>query len=402
MQYRLDKKTGNKLSVLGFGCMRFPRSAAVTEAMIMSAIEKGVNYFDTAYIYSGSEETLGTILEKNKVRDKVFIATKLPLISVKTAADFDRFFNQHLHRLRTGTIDYYLMHMLTNEDQWRTLCSLGIEDWIAEKKKAGQIRQIGFSFHGSQSEFLKLLDDYPWEFCQIQYNYSDENFQAGTAGLKKAAEKGMPVIIMEPLLGGKLATGLPGEAVELFKKANPALSPALWGLKWVWDHEEATVTLSGMSDPKQVEENIGFADACPPNCITEAERETFRKVLEVFNKSYKIHCTGCNYCMPCPRGVNIPGCFAAYNTRYTLGVVSGMQQYITSTTPTSERHASPSLCVKCGACEKHCPQHLPIISNLEIVRKKMEPLLFRIVITAVRAFLGRGKTRKKTGVILPR
>jgi predicted aldo/keto reductase-like oxidoreductase len=400
MQYRLDKKTGDKLSVLGFGCMRFPRNAAVVEAMIMTAIEKGVNYFDTAYIYPGSEEALGSVLEKHGVRDKVFIATKLPLVYVKTASDFDKFFNQELQRLRTGTIDYYLMHMLTNEDQWRTLCSLGIEDWIAEKKKAGQIRRIGFSFHGSQSEFLKLLDDYPWEFCQIQYNYSDENFQAGTVGLKKAAEKGLPVIIMEPLLGGKLAggppRGLPAEAVELFKKANPALSPALWGLKWVWDHEEATVALSGMSDPKQVEENIGFTDACPPHCITDAEREVFTKVREIFTKSYKIRCTGCNYCMPCPRGVNIPGCFAAYNTRCALGLFSGMQQYITSATPTSERHGSASLCVKCGACEKRCPQHLPIIDNLDIVRKKMEPLLFRVVIAAARKFLGRGKKPKKT------
>ncbi|MDR0557240.1 MAG: aldo/keto reductase [Treponema sp.] len=399
MQYRLDKKTGDKLSVLGFGCMRFPRNAAVVETMIMTAIEKGVNYFDTAYLYPGSEEMLGSVLEKHGVRNKVFIATKLPLVYVKTAADFDKFFNQGLQRLRTGTIDYYLMHMLTNEDQWRTLCSLGIEDWIAEKKKSGQIRRIGFSFHGSQSEFLKLLDDYPWEFCQIQYNYSDENFQAGTVGLKKAAEKGMPVIIMEPLLGGKLAVGpprgLPGEAVDLFKRANPALSPALWGLKWVWDHEEATVTLSGMSEPKQVEENIGFTDACPPHCITEAERETFNKVREIFAKSYKIHCTGCNYCMPCPKGVNIPGCFAAYNTRRAMGLFSGMQQYITSTTPTSERHASPSLCVKCGTCEKRCPQHIPIIDNLAMVRKEMEPLLFRVIIAAARKFLGRGKKPKK-------
>jgi predicted aldo/keto reductase-like oxidoreductase len=399
MQYRLDKKTGDKLSVLGFGCMRFPRNAAVVEAMIMTAIEKGVNYFDTAYIYPGSEETLGSVLEKHGARDKVFIATKLPLVYVKTAADFDKFFNQELQRLRTGTIDYYLMHMLTNEDQWRTLCSLGIENWIAEKKKAGHIRRIGFSFHGSQSEFLKLLDDYPWEFCQIQYNYSDENFQAGTVGLKKAAEKGMPVIIMEPLLGGRLAggppRGLPEEAVDLFKKANPVLSPALWGLKWVWDHEEATVVLSGMSDPKQVEENIGFTDACPPHCITDAERETFNKVREVFAKSYKIHCTGCNYCMPCPKGVNIPGCFAAYNTRCAMGLVSGMQQYVTSVTLTSERHGSPSLCAKCGACEKHCPQHLPIIDNLAMVRKKMEPFLFRVVIAAARKFLGRGKKPKK-------
>jgi predicted aldo/keto reductase-like oxidoreductase len=396
MQYRLDKRTGSKLSVLGFGCMRFPRNAAgidfkKTETIVMSAIEKGVNYFDTAHIYPGSEEMLGSILEKNKVRDKVYIASKLPIIYVKTAADFDKFFNQELLRLRTGKIDYYLMHMIANEDQWRTLRSLGIENWIAEKKKSGQIGQIGFSFHGSQGEFLKVLDSYPWEFCQIQYNYSDENFQAGTTGLKKASEKGIPVIIMEPLLGGKLANGLPDEAVRIFRKANPALSPAGWGLKWVWDHEEATVILSGMNAPEQVDENVSLADNCPPHCITDAEGETFKEVLAVFNKAYKIHCTGCNYCMPCPKGVNIPACFAAYNARYAMGFYAGMQQYVTSIAVTSEKHGSPSLCIKCGKCEKHCPQHLPIINNLRIVRKRMEPLWFRAAIAIARKFLGRGK-----------
>ncbi|MDR2259127.1 MAG: aldo/keto reductase, partial [Treponema sp.] len=206
MEYRLDKKPGNRLSILGFGCMRFPKTlggidARKTEALIMEAIRGGINYFDTAWIYPGSEEILGTVLEKNKVRDRVFIATKLPVVFLKGPADFDTYFNQQLKRLRTSYIDYYLMHMLTGMDIWEKLKAWGIEAWIAGKKAAGQIRRIGFSFHGSRDEFLKIIDDYPWEFCQIQYNYSDENFQAGVTGLKKAAEK-MPVVIMEPLLGG--------------------------------------------------------------------------------------------------------------------------------------------------------------------------------------------------------
>jgi predicted aldo/keto reductase-like oxidoreductase len=357
------------------------------EAIIMGAIDKGVNYLDTAYIYPGSEEAVGSVLAKNNARDKVFIATKLPVIVVRSAADFDKFFDTELERLKTGYIDYYLMHMITSKNQWDKLCSWGIEEWIAAKKKSGQIRQIGFSFHGSQPEFLTVLDAYPWEFCQIQYNYSDENFQAGLTGLKKAAEKDMPVIIMEPLLGGKLANGLPKEAVEVFKKANPDLSPAGWALRWVWNQSEATVVLSGMNDPAQLEENVKVADASEAGCVGEAEQAAYKEVLAVFNKAYKVHCTGCNYCMPCPHGVNIPGCFAGYNTSFSIGFIAGMQQFVTSTNAASYKTSGPSLCVKCGACEKHCPQHLPIIENLELVRKKMEPWWFRVGMVVVRKFI---------------
>jgi predicted aldo/keto reductase-like oxidoreductase len=372
--------------------MRFPRNAGridmkKTESLIMDALTRGVNYFDTAYIYPGSEEALGAILEKNSVRDKAFIASKLPLIVIKSAADFDKFFTKELERLRTDYIDYYLMHMLTNKAQWDKLCAWGIEAWISEKKRSDKIRQIGFSFHGSQPEFLQILDAFPWEFCQIQYNYSDENFQAGKIGLKAAAAKGIPVIIMEPLLGGKLATGLPEEAVKIFKKANPSLSPAGWALKWVWNHEEATIALSGMNTQAQLDDNITVAETATPGCLDEAELAVFADARAVLNASYKIHCTGCNYCMPCPKGVNIPGCFAAYNTSFVMGFVQGMKQFVTSTTPTSPQRASPSQCVQCGVCERHCPQHLPIIQNLQLVRKKMEPGWFRILIAVTRRFL---------------
>jgi predicted aldo/keto reductase-like oxidoreductase len=400
VQYRIDKKSGNKLSVLGFGCMRFPRSLGAidmkkTEELVMSAIEGGVNYFDTAWIYGGSEEALGTVLEKNHVREKVFIATKLPVVMLKGPADFDKYFNQELKNLRTNYVDYYLMHMLTDMDLWEKLKSWGIESWITEKKKSGQIRQIGFSYHGSCDEFLKIVGDYDWEMSQIQYNYSDENFQAGVRGLRKAAEK-MPVMIMEPLLGGKLAGGLPNEANEIFKKANPDLSPAGWGLNWVWNQEEAALLLSGMNDVAQLKENLKLSDAARPGMLGEAELDVYKKVLEVVGRSYKIRCTGCNYCMPCPRGVNIPACFSSYNTSFSIGYVAGMQQFITSTALTSERSSSPSLCVKCGKCESHCPQHLPIIKNLEMTRRRMEPLWIRIIGVGARAFLG--KKRKKQNV----
>jgi predicted aldo/keto reductase-like oxidoreductase len=398
MLYRLDKNSGNQLSVLGFGCMRFPKTlggidARKTEELLMKALRGGVNYFDTAWIYPGSEEILGSVLEKHKVREQVFIASKLPVVFLKGPENFDRYFNQTLERLKTSYIDYYLMHMLTDMELWEKLKAWGIERWIAEKKQAGQIRQAGFSYHGSLDGFLKIVDDYPWEFCQIQYNYSDENFQAGVKGLRRAAEK-MPVVIMEPLLGGKLAGGLPREAVEIFRKARPEWSPAAWALNWVWNQEEVGLLLSGMNEDRQLEENLALADKARPGMLGPEDMEVYRRVLEALNRGYRIRCTGCNYCMPCPKGVNIPGSFAAYNASFSMGFVAGMQQFVTSTALTSERSSGPGLCVGCGTCEKHCPQHLPIIRHLGEVRKRMEPLWFRILARVVRAFLGKNRKRE--------
>ena len=393
MQYRIDRISGNKLSVLGFGCMRFPGvlgriDLQKTEDMIMSSIERGVNFFDTAWIYPGSEEVLGSILEKNRVRDKVFICSKLPLVMIKRASDFDKFFDQSLERLKTNKIDYYLMHMIMDLEQWQKLKSWGIEDWITKKKSSGQIGQIGFSFHGSGSDFLKVLNDYNWECCLIQYNYSDENFQAGVKGLRAAAAK-MPVMIMEPLLGGKLAVGLPKDAVKIFQKADVNLSPAAWALNWVWNQEEVALLLSGMSAMDQLEENLNLADNAVAGMLGESEKSVYAEVLESVNRACKIRCTGCNYCMPCPVGVNIPGCFSSYNTIYSLGYVEGMKQFITSTGFTSERGSSPSLCIKCGKCEPHCPQKLPIMKDLITVRRRMEPLFIRFIGACARAFLGK-------------
>jgi predicted aldo/keto reductase-like oxidoreductase len=396
MQYRLDNRTGNKLSVLGFGCMRLPRNMGgtdmqKTERLIMDAVERGVNYFDTAYIYPGSEEALGTVLAKHGVREKVYIASKLPLVICKGPEDFDRFFEKELERLNTGYIDYYLLHMLSDMRLWEKFKNWGIEQWLEKKRSQGKIRQIGFSFHGMQQEFLSLLDAYDWDFCQIQYNYSDENYQAGVVGLKAAAEKNIPVIIMEPLLGGKLANGLPSKAVDLFREADSSLSPASWALRWLWNQKEVTVVLSGMNEETQLNENILTAEQALPGMLTETEHETFRKVLKVFNDSYKIHCTGCNYCMPCPQNVNIPACFSSYNTSFSLGRFAGIQQYMTSTGATSEQRSGAGLCVQCGKCEKHCPQKLPIRDNLKEVYKRMEPLWFRWGLGIARTVLGKNK-----------
>jgi predicted aldo/keto reductase-like oxidoreductase len=402
MQYRVNKKSGDRLSILGFGCMRFPRSFGgidmrLTESLVSKAVEGGVNYFDTAFIYPGSEEALGAALARTGLRDRVSIATKLPLVLCRSGKDFDKFFGKSLERLKTDHIDYYLLHMLTGVVQWERFKQWGIEDWIGEKKKQGRIREAGFSFHGSRDEFLGLLDVYPWDFCQIQYNYWDENFQAGKTGLKKAAER-MPVIIMEPLLGGKLANPPPA-AADVFRGAGPGgpgteagpLSPAAWALNWLWNQEEPTVVLSGMSAPAQLEENLALAEKARPSMLGEAERDVYRRAVEALNRACKIRCTGCNYCMPCPRHVNIPGCFSAYNTSFSMGFILGMQQYTTSITITAEKWGSPAQCVKCGKCESHCPQNLPIIRHLEEVRRRMEPFLFRWVVAAIRGILIRKK-----------
>ncbi|MCL2745781.1 MAG: aldo/keto reductase [Coriobacteriia bacterium] len=387
MQYRIDKTSGNKLSILGLGCMRFSRDKAETERMILTAIKNGVNYFDTAYIYPGSEKTLGEILAKHSKRKSVHIATKLPLMMCKRPEDFDQFFNESLRRLQTEYIDYYFMHNISSYTQWRSLQEMGIEDWIANKKKSGEIRSVGFSYHGTSEDFPKILDTSSWEFCMIQYNYSDENYQAGKAGLKAAAEKGLTVMIMEPLLGGVLATGLPGQAVELFKQANSALSPADWAFRWLWSQEEIVTVLSGMNTTEQMESNIQAASQFEP--LSDKEMTLYDQALKLFKESYKINCTSCNYCLPCPKGINIPACLSAYNTSYVQSYSKGMQLYLTSTAATTKNPYRPHLCNQCGKCEKACPQNISIRKSLKKVGRRFEPQPLRAILSLAQRTLFR-------------
>ncbi|MCL2397546.1 MAG: aldo/keto reductase [Defluviitaleaceae bacterium] len=387
MQYRQDKPSGNNLSMLGLGCMRFPRDKTETERMILAAIDGGVNFFDTAYIYPGSEKTLGEVLAKHNRRKDVYIATKLPIVMCKTSADFDRFFNEQLRRLQTDYIDYYFMHNVPDFAQWDAMRKMGIEQWIADKKAAGQIGRIGFSYHGTFDDFLKVLDSYPWEFCMIQYNYYDENYQAGKRGLLAAAEKGLSVIVMEPLLGGRLATGLPKQAVEVFKNTNPDLTPADRALWWLWNHPEVTVVLSGMSSTQIMEQNLRSARNF--RSLTDTELASYADVVKIFRKSYKINCTGCNYCLPCPKGINIPACLSAYNTSYAHGYMKGMMLYATTTAVITKTPNSPRLCNDCGKCEKVCPQYIPIHKSLKKVARRFESLPLRGAFALVRRIIGR-------------
>lgn len=388
MQYRTDTRSGRELSILGFGCMRFKsRMGAVdqkkADKLVRMAIDGGVNYFDTAYIYG--EEALGTALVDG-LRDRVYIADKLPLFLVRKPSDFERFFTRQLERLKTDHIDYYLCHMLQDSESWERLCSFGIEEWFSELKRSGRVGQIGFSSHAATANFCGLLDVYDWDFCQMQYNYADENNQAGKTGLMKAAEKDIPVMVMEPLLGGKLVTSLPPAASDAFCKANPSYSPAEWGLRWVWNHPEATVVLSGMNEESQLTENLRIAGASRPGMLTEYDMAVYENVQRLFRSSFKVPCTGCGYCMPCPHGVDIPGCFAAYNSSFTLGKGQARGTYMRSTGAVSRSPRFASLCKGCGRCEKLCPQSIPIMSSLKETAKAMEPAWFRAGTAVARRF----------------
>ena len=375
MQYRKDKY-GNDLSGLGFGCMRFQRKQgridmALAEEQIMQAFHAGVNYYDTAYIYPGSEAAIGEIFEKNGIRDQVYIATKLPHYLIKSVDGMEKLFQEQLSRLRTDYVDYYLMHMLTDTATWTRLEALGIRQWLEEKRASGAIRQIGFSYHGNAETFCGLVDAYDWDFCQIQYNYMDEFTQAGRKGLQHAAAKGLPVVIMEPLRGGRLVNQLPEEAKNLFADHPNGWTPAQWSFRWLWDQKDVTVVLSGMNTSEMIEDNIQTATAAQPGHFTDDEQELLKEVIKAFNAKVKVGCTGCGYCMPCPKGVDIPGTFNAYNRRYREGWFQGLREYFMCTA-FRQNSSAASNCIGCGKCEKHCPQGIEIRKHLKDAQKVLE------------------------------
>ena len=381
MNYRKDIY-GNDLSILGYGCMRFPRKQgkidmAETEKLIRLAIAQGVNYFDTAYIYPGSEAAVGEILEKTGLREKVNIATKLPHYLIKSIDGIEKLFQDELRRLRTDHVDYYLMHMLNDTDTWNRLKALGIEAWIAEKKKSGAIRQVGFSYHGNSETFCKLLDAYDWEFCQVQYNYLDEHSQAGRRGVEYAYGKGIPVIIMEPLRGGRLVDLLPEQAKALFAAYPVKRSPAEWGLRWLWDQESVTVVLSGMGREDMLRENLRVASQVRSGELGAEERDLYAQVVRAINESVKVGCTGCGYCQPCPKGVDIPGTFAAYNRWHGEEKSGAFMDYLKCTTLRKNATAA-SNCIGCGKCEAHCPQGIAIRKELKEAQKVLETPVYKV------------------------
>lgn len=390
MQYRNDQ-TGRPISLLGYGCMRFTRKGAgidleKAEREVLAAIGAGVNYFDTAYIYPGSEAALGEILDRNHCRDQVRIATKLPQYLVRGKGDFERYFAEELRRLRTDHVDFYLMHMLTDVESWHKLEAAGVREWLDAKRAAGQIGQVGFSFHGNTEMFKKLLEVYPWNFCQIQYNYLDEHSQAGRAGLEAAAAKGLPVIIMEPLRGGKLVNLLPPEAKRMFAESPRGWTPAEWALRWLWDQPAVTCVLSGMNDLEMIEENCRIADEVQPGALTKEDFALLERVKTAIQQRVKAPCTGCGYCMPCPRGVDIPGAFRCYNEMFTEHKRTGRREYW-QVVGLRKEPAFATQCVGCGKCESHCPQHLPIRALLKEADRALRPPHYRVAGWVARKFL---------------
>jgi uncharacterized protein len=383
MLTRKNSKNGDELSILGFGCMRFPTkggNGSIDEprsiAMIRNSIEKGVNYFDTAYVYhSGKSEVLLGKALQDGYRSRVKIATKLPPFIVRKLEGAKKIFATQLERLQTDYIDYYLLHMMTDKARFDFLKGIGVLDWLEELKAAGTVKNIGFSFHGSKADFEELVQAYPWDFCQIQYNYLDENNQAGKSGLMVANKLGIPVFVMEPLRGGRLVNRLPESVQKALETCNAERSPAEWALRWVWNHPEVTLLLSGMSNEEQIAENIRIAGDALPNSLTQEELSMFDAIKAELLAKTKVPCTGCGYCMPCPAGVDIPGCFSIYNDRYLTGKKGNRSEYLKALGVLSAQPAVASRCKECGKCVIHCPQKIDIPMQLKQVDRELEGAL---------------------------
>lgn len=381
MLYRKFGKTNEMVSILGFGCMRLPvidnNTAKIDDEkaipMLRYAIDAGVNYIDTAYPYHGTGFTQGGESEpflakalKDGYRKKVNIATKLPSWLIQTREDMDRYLNEQLERLETDVIDFYLLHGL-NKTLWPQLKEAGVTEFLDQSIRAGKIKYAGFSFHDQESVFKEIVDYYDWSFCQIQYNYLDEYFQAGKAGLEYVAERGLGIAIMEPLRGGNL-TRLPEEAKAVFTEAGTNRTAAEWALRWVWNHPGVSVVLSGMSTMEQVDENIRVAREAEVNSLTAGELAGIEAVKKIFQEKIKVNCTGCSYCMPCPVGINIPTCFSTYNDYWVFNTPEAKLTYAIW----ASMGALASQCVECGKCESHCPQSLEIRKELKQVVELFE------------------------------
>lgn len=400
MQYRLLGRTGVEISALSYGCMRYPRIGGATgrggridEAraarQIHEAIDRGINYFDTAYVYDAgrNESVLGDILSGGH-RQRVMIATKLPPYLVHAPKDMDAILETQLKRLKTDHIDFYLIHALNDLAGWERLKELGALSFLEKARASGRIGHIGFSYHGEKEDFKRLVDDHPWDFCQIQYNYLDEHYQAGREGLEYAHDKGLGVIVMEPLRGGMLTGRIPASVEQIWSRAEAVRTPAEWALRWLWDHGEITSVLSGMNDEAHIRENIRVAQDALPDRLTPDEQGLVDAVKQEYFRLKKVDCTGCGYCMPCPAGVNIPMCFGFYNNKHLFGGSGANFQYLGFTSGlTGGKPSNASLCIDCGKCEKACPQHIPIRRELKQVVREMEPLLTRPLLAGVRGYL---------------
>ncbi|HUN53820.1 MAG TPA: aldo/keto reductase [Smithella sp.] len=379
MLYRTIKKNGDSLSILGFGAMRLPMKGPQIDEeratrQIRGAIDQGVNYVDTAWPYHGgeSEPFLGRALTDG-YREKVRLATKLPSWLIKSREEMDRYLDAQLKKLNTSRIDYYLVHALTGP-LWDSLSAMKILDFLKKAKKDGRIVNAGFSFHGVLDDFRRIVDSNDWEFCQIQYNYLDTENQAGRKGLEYAAAKDLGVIVMEPLRGGDLGRPVPPPAVQkLWDTAKHKRPPAEWALRWVWNHPEVTVVLSGMNEETHIAENIAIAQTAYPNSLDENELYLIEKVAQAYRKIMKVGCTGCGYCQPCPAGVLIPRCFEIYDNMHMYSAPDAPFRYVAMNCGVlTGEPGYASQCVQCEECLEKCPQKIDIPAWLEKVAAELE------------------------------
>jgi predicted aldo/keto reductase-like oxidoreductase len=373
MLYRTLSNTGIELSNLGYGCMRLPVidnkpekiDYPTASRLLRYAIDHGVNYVDTAYFYHAavfgqrgeSEPFLGEALSGGW-RKKVHLATKLPLFLVKEKEHINAFFSEQLERLKTDYLDFYLLHALTG-GSWEKMKSLGIREFLDKKRAEGKIRFPAFSFHGKEEDFMRICDEYDWAFAQIQYNYMDIDFQAGYKGLKYAADKGIGVVVMEPLKGGKLAQKLPSQITTIFDRSMTKRSPADWALRFVWNEPGVTSLLSGMNSMEQLIENLHVASSGVPDSLNKEELQMFVDVRKALNEKIKADCTSCRYCMPCASGVDIPDVLAALNS---ASVWEDPNPWMTGYTSV---HGKAGKCTQCKDCESICPQGLEIASFMK-------------------------------------
>jgi len=378
LKFRKFGKLNWEVSALGFGTMRLPIKDDKVSGpnidednaikMIRYAIDKGVNYIDTAWPYhGGNAEILVRKTLQDGYRGKVKLATKLPSWLIKSVEDMDMFLDKQLEKLQTDYIDFYLLHAL-NKKCWENYKKLSIFEWTKKVLNQGKIKHIGFSFHDDYNTFKDIIDAYDWDFCQIQYNYLDIDYQAGRRGLKYAAEKGIAVVIMEPLRGGSLAGNMPEQIQDIFNEAKTKRSTVDWALQWLWNQPEISVVLSGMSTMEQVKENIESADKAAINSLSNEELQLIRKAADCYKELSSIPCTGCGYCIPCPNGVDIPKNFQIYNEAHLHNVFKKkVIEYFTW-----GKEARAANCVSCGKCENVCPQKLKISKLLKDVVEYFE------------------------------
>ena len=373
MQYRYFTKDKLKVSQLGFGCMRFPTlegdsgkiDKILATSMLHHAIDNGINYIDTAYPYhkGNSEAFVGEAL-KDGYREKVYLATKLPVWLVKSYDDFEKYLDEQLERLQTDYIDFYLLHSLS-KNSWEKVYNLNVLNFLDEAKRKGKIKYAGFSFHDTLDVFKSIVDSYSWDFCQIQLNYMDRQYQAGIEGMKYVSDKNISLVIMEPIKGGKLSNASE-EISRVWDKSKIKRTPAEWALKWIWNFEEVSVVLSGMSTMDHVVENIKTASNSSPNSLSMEDLALVDEVTDIYSKNVKVGCTGCEYCLPCPQNVEIPDIFELYNNVYVYGTEKESKA---SYSRLMELKIAAENCVECGACEGICPQHIEIIKLLKEANK---------------------------------